>query len=174
MSTPTLDGRKITENANALLADRGISSKEKLYAGLETLEALVGKIAKMTVAITAYKELYKKLSAACSDYAEDRPTMWDPGCALTADRNGVESAIVTNPATGVSWRYTKSEKGYRRISGANMTAVFLQKLQADLPTAVKTKLELNITELNRLDLDASKLAEHDLARNLERKWAKVN
>lgn len=166
----SLDGKTITENAERLLAERGISTKEKFLDALETMDQLLAKVAKLTVAITAYRELYKRLSEGCSDYAEDHSSVFSSE-TFAPDRDGIESGVVESD--GKLWRYTKSLKGYKRISGSNMTTSFLEKLGEKLEGSVKTKLELNITGLNSLDLTASDLAAHDLVRNTERKWSRV-
>lgn len=163
------EGKRISEKAEALLADRGISTKAKFFEGLKTLDEIASKISKMAIALTAYKDLYTRLSDGCSDYAEDHASVFNE--AVTPDRDGVASGLLE--VDGVQWRFTKSANGYQRISGSNMTAKFLQDLGKEYPSAIRPKYELNTSGLTGLNLTVSQLAELDLVRSTSRKWARV-
>ena len=122
--------------------DGKIGSKAKLYAALPTLIALQNALAAARKSLQATAEIARKLSDACTAFAEERQTLFEEG-HLVENQNGVRVGDIV--IDDVAYHLACGFDGYMRTAGDKMTQEFLRTLPEGW---VKTTSEISTTGIN--------------------------
>ncbi len=165
MATKTI--KTLREEASVLL-EGGVKNYEQLAAALPALIALQDAIAAAKKHLDASKEVARALSAACSKYAHEH-TEYVFNLGFSVSPIGVESGDM-----GLDGRVYHFLHGFDGYMCSEQGKTISQKLLAELPEGLaKSKLELDVTALNKADLDNEELEKIGLMRKVKEVWTEL-
>ena len=143
---------------------QGVRNRESFRTCIPFLTELRERIGLLQTCIRELQQIYKPLNEMVCDYADNNPAAFD---AIRQVKDEADESLIT--IDGITYVYKRGWQGVKRISGNNLTGMFLD----GLPEAwVRSTKELNVTELSRLDISDKELAKHDLQWCAKRTWSK--
>lgn len=164
METEPKKIKTLREKAEELLK-AGIANRDQLEAALPALVALqkAGRSQKRHVVET--DAVIRALSDACSAYARKHPDYVFDQTFLVSPI-GVESGDIE--IDGTTYHFSHGFDGFVRAEpGKLLTQDFLKELPEGW---AKSKLELDLTEMKRLNVTVEEAGEHGLVRKFKDTW----
>lgn len=153
----------LIDKAGSIISN-GVENRAQFDEAMGLYGELVSQAAKAAAAPKLLGELVIGIGELTAEYAIGHKSVFTE--PLTEIKDGVRNGVVD--VAGTQYRLTVSLGVPKRVSGANMTQGFLERL----PEAWCTKsLKLNVGAL--ADVDERTLAKHDLVRPEKGVWSHV-
>ena len=143
---------------------KGVKNRAAFREAIPLLVVLQERIKKIAASLGEMKKLQASLNESVCDYADENSSAFD-SIREVKDESDVSLIVID----GVQYAYKRGWNGIERASGSNKTGDFLAKLPKEW---VRTKLELDISEICRLDVKDEVLLKHDLTWCAKRTWEK--